>query len=155
VGARILADVLSQGCFPALQFFYLYKNPNLTDVGVVALAEALSKTTQTFLTNLNLSDVGMGDEGIGALACLISQGRMEQLEELSLSSNSGVTRQGIIALAEAIDARGLPKLRALNLDGLVRETDDETVLGLLLSCTQSRKGASHSKNSHLILLTVT
>jgi Ran GTPase-activating protein (RanGAP) involved in mRNA processing and transport len=130
VGARVLAAVLSQGCFPALQKLFLSKNPNLTDVGVVALAEALSKTTQTFLTNLNLSDVGMGDEGIGALASLISQGRMEQLEELSLSSNSAVTKQGIIALAKAVDARGLPKLRALNLDGLVRETDDETVLGI-------------------------
>jgi len=110
-------------CFPFIHY-------DLTDVCVVALAEALLKATQTFWTHLNLSDVGMGDEGIAALAPLVSQGRMQQVTELSLSGNSGLTKQGIITLAEAIDARGLPKLRASHLSGLLPATDEESILGI-------------------------
>jgi len=96
----------------------------------VALAEALLKAPQILLTHLSLSDVGMGDEGIAALASLVVQGRLQQLEESSLSRNDGVTKPCSIALAEAIGTRGLPVLRALHLAALVRETDKETVRGI-------------------------
>jgi len=129
-GAQALADVLCQGTFPALNTLDLSANHFLTDGGVVALAEALLKAPQILLTHLSLSDVGMGDEGIAALASLVVQGRLQQLEESSLSRNDGVTKQGSIALAEAIGARGLPVLRALHLAALVRETDKETVRGV-------------------------
>jgi hypothetical protein len=79
-------------------------------VGVVALAEALLETKQTSLTKLVLKDVGMGDEGITALASFESQGRMEELEDLNISKNEAVTGKGIIVLARAINARGLPGL---------------------------------------------
>lgn len=39
-----------------------------------------------------------------------TQGRMEQLKELYISLNAALTQQGIITLACAIDARGLPML---------------------------------------------
>jgi hypothetical protein len=139
-GARALANVLCQSTFPALKKIGLYGNHDLTDVGVGALAEALLKAPQTSFTHLNLSDVGMGDEGIGALASLVSQGRMEQLEELSLSSNSGVTKHGIIALAQAISAQGLPMLGALDLCGLLPATDKETVLGITTLVQAITKG---------------
>jgi hypothetical protein len=44
------------------------RNPYLIDVGVVALAEVLMKSTQTFLTVQGLEYVGMGEEGISAVA---------------------------------------------------------------------------------------
>ena len=60
--------------------------------------------------DLQLHDVGMGDAGIAALASLVSRDRLEQLEHFYLSHNHAVTNRGIIALAQAIDARGLPLL---------------------------------------------
>lgn len=116
--AQALADGLSRDAFPALQILYFHGNPDITDVGVVALAEALSKTTQTFLTDFQLHDVGMGDEGIAALASLISWDRLEQLEHFYLSHNHAVTNRGILALAQAMDARGLPLLEHFRLTGL-------------------------------------
>ena len=52
----------------------------------------------------------LGDEGIAALAFLVEQGRMEQLESLSISENDALTQQGIITLAREIGVRGLPML---------------------------------------------
>lgn len=139
---------------------FLYGNHDLTDVGVMALADALLKATQTFLTHLNLSDVGMGDEGIAALASLVSQGCMQQVTELSLSSNGGVTNRGIISLAQAIDARGLSNLRALHLCGMLPATDKETVLGITTLGHAITKGCPPLKDftfdpAHRDMITVT
>jgi hypothetical protein len=68
----------------------------------VALADALRKPTQTVLTHLDLINVGR-------LSSLVYQGRFEQLQ-LNLSENRAITTQGIVALARAIETRGLPKL---------------------------------------------
>ena len=57
-----------------------------------------------------LADVGLGDEGVAALASLVNQGRMEHLEEIYISDNKELTEQRILSLARAIDARGLPML---------------------------------------------
>jgi len=62
-------------------------NPNISDVGVLALAAALLKPTTTFLRELELRDVGMGNKGIAALASLVDQGRMEYLDLLIMSIN--------------------------------------------------------------------
>ena len=59
-GVRVLADLLSRGVFPALECLKLPGNPNITDLGVVALAEALMNSTQTFMTILDLENVGRG-----------------------------------------------------------------------------------------------
>jgi hypothetical protein len=53
----------------------------------------------------------MSDRGMAALESVVRHGRLERLEELNLSNNKSVTDDGIIALAQEIDARGLPKLR--------------------------------------------
>ena len=68
----------------------------------MALADALRKPTQTVLTHLDLINVGR-------LSSLVYQGRFEQLQ-LNLSENRAITTQGIVALARAIETRGLPKL---------------------------------------------
>lgn len=106
-----LADRLGRDAFPELQELYLYDCPSIADVGAVALVTALREATQTSLTKLCLHDVGMSDEGITALASLVSQRRLEELQVLDIAKNAAVTEQGIIALARAINARGLPELR--------------------------------------------
>lgn len=73
-GMRVLADLLSRGIFPALKFLNLGQNPNISDVGILALSEGLLKSTQTCLETLFLNHVGLGDEGIAALASLVEQG---------------------------------------------------------------------------------
>lgn len=107
---RVLTDLLSRGVFPALECLDLRKNPNITDVGVLALAEALLKSRPVCLEALDLKDVGMRDGGLSALASLVNRGCLEQLRELDISDNYSLTEQGIISLARAIDARGLPRL---------------------------------------------
>lgn len=46
-----------------------------------------------------------------ALASLLYQDRFQQLEMLFISYNHGIRDEGIIALAHAIEARKLPKLK--------------------------------------------
>lgn len=109
-GVWAMANLLSRDALPALKELYLPTNPNITDMGIVALAEALVQPTQTLLTHLNLSFVGLRDEGISTLGSVVIQGRLDQLKELDLSRNYGVTNDGVINLARAIDAHGLPTL---------------------------------------------
>lgn len=52
----------------------------------------------------------MTDAGAVALASIVSQGHFEELKEVWLDLNSGITDQGMTALARAIDVRGLPTL---------------------------------------------
>jgi len=88
------------------------------DVGVVAPVEALQQCTETFLDDLDLNEVGMGDKGLKALASLIHRGRFNKLKQLHISYNGAITDRGMIALARAIDACGLPKLEKLWVEGL-------------------------------------
>lgn len=53
-----------------------------------------------------------------ALASVVRQGRLERLEELNLSNNKGVTDNGVIALAQAIEASGLSRLRLIRISKL-------------------------------------
>lgn len=55
-----MADLIGRDVFPALKFLNLGRNPHITDLGVLALAEAL--TTQRCLRTLGLENVGLGDE---------------------------------------------------------------------------------------------
>jgi hypothetical protein len=80
------------------------------------------------LTGLDLANVGLGDVGKAALSSLVYQGRFEQLELLNFSGNGGITNQGIVALARAIEKRGLPLLKEFCLFEI---TDDHvTLLGI-------------------------
>lgn len=81
----------------------------------MALAEALLDSTETYLEFLDLAEEGMGDEGFKALASVVYAGRMQQLEDLDLSRNGGLTDEGITALARAINVRGLPALERLSI----------------------------------------
>ena len=91
------------------------KNPEISDVGVVALAEGLSKATQTFLRYLDLSDVGTGDGGISGIVAVVYKGSLNQLFSINLSENNSVIDRGIIFLAQAIDAHGLPTLKVFSM----------------------------------------
>lgn len=70
----------------------------------------------------------MGDEGVAALASVVRQGRFEQLEYFDISENGSITDQGIKVLMQAIEARGLPKLKTLKLQGL--NTSNVTLAGI-------------------------
>ena len=67
-GLRALADLLGRDIFPALNELCFRGNPDISDEGVMALTKALSKATQTFERRLDLTDVGLGDEGLVRVA---------------------------------------------------------------------------------------
>ena len=115
-----LADHLGRDAFPALVDLRFLENPSITDVGVVAL-----KAPQTFLTDLELCDVGLTDVGMTVVSSLLYQGCFEQLQLLNLSGNRGMTNQGIVALARAIETRGLPLLKEFS---LFKSTNDQVTL---------------------------
>ena len=127
-GIRTFADLLGEDGFPALKELRLSDDPGIKDVGVELLAEGLVKAMTTYLTVLDLDDVGMGDKGIAALASLVSQGRLKQLVDLNLRGNGDVTNQGIISFAKAIGAHGLPRLEEIEMRGL--DNRKVTALGI-------------------------
>ena len=81
----------------------------------MALAGALCEAPRTMLTRLNLSGVGMGDVGMAALASVIDQGRMQQMQTFPIFNTHGVTDEGMITLARAIDTHELPKIQELRM----------------------------------------
>ena len=117
-GVLAVAQLLCQDAFPSLKKLHFGPDVDIRDVGIVPLVEALLKATHTLLTSVVLDTVEMGDEGMIALAPLIDQSRMDQLTYLHLCGSACETDQGISALARAIEARGLPKLKELDLSGL-------------------------------------
>ena len=88
-----MAESLRHDAFTALEELRFADNPGITDMGVVILVEALQTTTQTSLSTLDLSKVGMSNTGIAALANLVYHGRMEQLTTLSLGGNHSGNHQ--------------------------------------------------------------
>lgn len=127
-GVRILASYITRGAFPALNDLSLYNDLTVTEAGVLALAEGSLSAPQTCLTSLNIWGEGMGKESVAAVASLIRQGRFEQLAYLNTSENGGISDQGVMVLAQAIEARGLPKLDMLELQGL--DTARVTLAGI-------------------------
>lgn len=117
-GMRAFADLLSQDGFSALKSLYFTYNWGISDIGAVALANALSNATRTFWTHLSLDCMNIGDEGIVALASLVEQDRFKQLKYINLSVNEAITDRSLILLAEAIGRRGLPMLETCLLEGL-------------------------------------
>lgn len=109
-GARAVADCLRRNVFPAPGRIRLAADSGIGDEGVVALAKALVEAPLTLLTSLDLSSVGICKEGVAALASVVQHGRFERLERLELSDDIGISVEGIITFAQAIDARGLPAL---------------------------------------------
>jgi ribonuclease HIII len=99
----------------------------------MALAKALLDSTETFLAHLDLGDIGMGDGGIEALASLVYEGRMQQLEDLNLDGNNDLTDEGITALARAINVRGLPVLERLSIVWWYDGRYNVTMLGISAS----------------------
>ena len=72
---------------------------------------------RTLLKKLNLNRVRLCDLGMAAFAFAVHQGRMERLKELDLYKNKGVTDDGVLVVARAINERGLPKLERFSMGG--------------------------------------
>lgn len=141
--SQSLADFLSHNTFPALKELQFSCNEGIADAGVMALTGGLLKATQTFLTKLDLSNGRFGDEGMAALASLVNQGRMAQLIVLHIYGNHYMTHRGLIVLARAIDARGMPMLEGLTMYG--HRSNEVTVLGPALLFTRPSKAVEISK----------
>jgi len=93
---------------------------------VVVLAGGLLVAPRTMLRELNLGDVG--DGGMTTMASVIDQGRMGQIREIELSYIIyNMTDKGLIAFAQAIDARGLRKVKEVDIH--IWETVTYTALG--------------------------
>jgi hypothetical protein len=117
-GIGALAELLCDDALPALRALAFHNNPDITDVGVVVLANGLLKALQTSLLSLELCDVGIGDEGIAALTSVVSRRRIDELRDLNISNNASLTDHGILGLARAIDTHGLPELREFEMGNL-------------------------------------
>lgn len=76
----------------------------------------------------------MGDDGMAALTSLVCQGRLKNLEQLRLSENDDITDRGVIALARAINVRGLPMLERFS----CKCFDKVTIQGI--HCDRSDRG---------------
>jgi len=134
-GACALASLLRRDRLPTLEVLGLSSNDGIGDEGIVPLAGALCEAPRTILRQLNLQDVGLGNEGMAALASVIDQGRLGQIEYLDLSVARGVTDDGIITLAKVIDARKLPEVRFMSVHQLHKT--GLTTLGLDAICQAS------------------
>lgn len=107
-----LSRLLGQDTFPKLQALDLSHN-FLGDEDVTALTQGLLAASRTSLTRLRLQKVGMGDQGMAALAGALRAGCFEGLERIDLSDNDDVTSAGVRALVRALEdpeGRGLPRL---------------------------------------------
>jgi hypothetical protein len=136
------STLFGRNAFPTLQSLCASYNHLIGDQGVELLVEGLlAPACRTRLKALDLNSVGMGDNGMAALASAVSEGRFERLEALPLVGNSGMTDRGVCALARAVRASGGQKLSSLlqisvNCDCLdVRETAVvELASALLKNC---------------------
>lgn len=81
--------------------------------GIPIFAGGLLAASRTRLTNLNLSDVGLGSRGMAALSNVIRAGCFERLEDIDLTYTPDVTDDGVHSWTEAVEGtgeRGLPML---------------------------------------------
>ena len=77
-----------------------YNNPNITDMGVVVLADGLLKALQTSLISLELCDVGMGDEG-----------NLRQLGLRGVGSDNDICQDAVMGILEAAGRAGEIRVR--------------------------------------------
>lgn len=112
-GVRALADFIRRDSFLVLEILRLANDEGIGNECIAAVANALGEAPRTSLTALLLVAVGMCDVGMAALASLIQKGRLKQLKVLDLCGSCSVSDDGIIALAQAIDERGLPALQSV------------------------------------------
>ena len=78
---------------------------------------------------------------------LVRQGRLGRLEELNLSNNKGVTDNGFISLARAIEASGLPRLQHIRISKL--DKMKVTTLGFGAIAYPVTKGSPQLKSINL------
>ena len=81
-GAVVLGAALGEDAFAALENLYLVDNEDIGDEGCTALMEGLKATGQVELSILHMDRVGMGDEGMKALASAVHAGKFVRLESL-------------------------------------------------------------------------
>jgi len=105
-GAEALAAALRRGAMPKLEVLRLHYNP-IGNQGVAALGAPLRKLPG--LKVLNLTGCKIGDEGVATLVADLGKDDFKALEELHLAFNE-ITDAGMVKIAAAIDAGGLPKL---------------------------------------------
>ena len=125
-GAVALAQALSRGGAPVLKGLYLARN-SIGDVGLQALASCCGSHCAgacALLTQLHLGYNVIADDGLLALAEAADRGALGLLERLWLThcaygedtERSEAGEDGACAIATALQAGGLPRLRELHVD---------------------------------------
>lgn len=80
-GAVVLGAALGEDAFPGLE--NLIKNEDIGDEGCAALMGGLRAVERMRLSILHMERVGMGDEGMKALASAVHAGKFVRLEKLN------------------------------------------------------------------------
>jgi Ran GTPase-activating protein (RanGAP) involved in mRNA processing and transport len=92
-----------------LEWLNLGNNPELGDAGVRALAGAWRGGACADLKELGLADVNMEREGARALAQVLKEGALPQLEMLKVEDNRGLGNKGAKKLLAAVATRVPPQ----------------------------------------------
>lgn len=114
-GIEVLTSEMEAGHMQDLEALELQWN-QISAVGTVALARALSRGVLPKLRTLQLSGNEVGDFGVAALAGVMQKGLLEKLEVLDLESNK-ISGVGLNALQQALRKDVLRALRSLNVRG--------------------------------------
>jgi Ran GTPase-activating protein (RanGAP) involved in mRNA processing and transport len=122
VTCEALAQAMLHEGLPLLEVLDIRWNVGVGNEGVRALAEAWERGDCPGLRELNLSHTGITAKGCAILADCGGRGGLPRLETLDLSENK-IGDQGVIGLTAAWRAGGAPDLRGLNMSEI--EMTDE------------------------------
>lgn len=92
----------------------LCQTPSTSSSPTVSSSSTSPPPLFTFLRRINLKACSLGPSAIDELGAAFSKGACSQLEYLNLSWNT-LTDSGVVHLARALGAGGLPSLREVNL----------------------------------------
>lgn len=107
-----LSMLLAKDTFPKLEALSPFSNIDIGDAGVVSLSLGLLEPPQTRLKELRLSEVGMGDGGMAAIANIIRAGRFEGSEGPVVGWNTNMTNEGMCAFVLVVQAGGKHTFKA-------------------------------------------
>ena len=99
-----LLEVLAAGAMPELKTLGMSGNVGLGDEGVVALADALTKGPLDMLQELSLKEVGLGNIGVAALTRALDGA--PALKKLTVGNVEGINADTMEALKAAGAAAG-------------------------------------------------
>lgn len=111
-GIAAFAAASARGGFPSLLDLVVNNNP-LGPEGVTTLADGVRRGAFGRLLDLELDDVGMDNASLLSLV----EAPFQSLWNLSICDNDGITKEGVMAVAEALKRGALPAIRYIQIYG--------------------------------------